>query len=214
MYIQIGESTSTVEGTYTISDNELELYLLGEYFGNFIINQDNSLTYIDEEVLPEENVPEDIEVSFVDQLDDFLKTWFTPIVSALTGLFGALSVLFACKKKVNSLTDSLAKIKQDSKENYDTNSKTLEAVKKELEAEKKRLAKEYEEAIKELEAAKKQLFEQVIATKELLQASIDQKKTIAMLKDTLVLAISSNPQFATSEYGQKMLDLLDEKEGE
>ena len=168
----------------------------------------------DEITIPEEVIPEDIPVEFRDQIKDFIDKWFSAIVSAFTGLFGALSVLFACKNKVNSLTDSLNKIKTDSEELRKGDLSTLEDVKKSLEEEKKKLSKEYEEAIKELEGAKQELYNQVLVTKELLQQSINDKNTIAMLKDLLVLAVSSNPAFAKSEAGQKMLNLLNEKKGE
>lgn len=164
----------------------------------------------DEITIPEELIPEDVEVTLVDQVEDFMNKWFTPVLGSVMSMLGTLVMYLLCKKKVFNFSTALNTISEDSIKNRNENLKTLEDVKKALEAEKKQLKEEQGKAIKELEKAKEQLLEQVLVTKELLQQSIHDKDSISMLKDLLVLAVSSNPQFATSEAGQKMLGLLNE----
>jgi hypothetical protein len=60
----------------------------------------------------------------------------------------------------------------------------------------------FDNSVKELINTSNSLTKKVSETEE----------RVRLLKDLLVLSISSNPDFATNEYGQKMLALLDEKE--
>lgn len=193
---------------------------------------------IDSELKDDESVIEDVgtdnevvdEVTFSDQVKSFVDEWFTPIASALAGFVGSITVVLVFLNKIKKLQLALKESKELSDEERKKNEQELSEAKENLKQAKeqalesaKLLGESLMDALSKITEANNQTKEQLSSevktsliamleeNKVLTEEVKTQKEDIAMLKDLLILSISSNPKFAVSEHGQKMITLLDDK---
>lgn len=159
----VGGTTYSPRMPYEIVDGVLKIYLFDEA-SCFKINEDFTIT----EILPEGTIPpvedepsdeDEIieEVSLTDQIKAFVEDWFMPIMSALSGLVGAISMIVIFSGKVKKLTEVIQKNKEagdeERKKNEDELAKsqqTLEEAKVEVIASGTRLGELLSDAITEL----------------------------------------------------------------
>jgi hypothetical protein len=184
---------------------------------------------IEEEVPEEEEIIE--EVTFSDQIKDFLDEWFSPILTALTGATSAIAMLIVFAGKVKKLTLAIQENKEASDEERRKNEQELAEAKAQLEEAKEQakqsaltLSEVLMESLCKIDEAnnktkdqlstevKASLLAMVEKSEELTSQLNVAKEDLNTLRNLLVLAISSNPTFAVSEHGQKMLTLLNDKE--
>lgn len=159
---------------------------------------------------PENNDEEEIvdEVTFSDQVKDFLDSWGTPIISAIAGVTGSSIVVFICKFLVTKLLEKIEEERKKSKEsNNEANDKLVETEKKLAKAQE-RLEKAEETLEKAQDNFKKQAeqFKQIIESqKEILNQ--DEK-----FKELIAIMFATTPELMNNGISSKILELLNEKE--
>lgn len=215
----------------------------GEYY-KFILNEEGNLEWLEDEVVDEPVVETPVvedEVTFSDQIEQFIDEWFTPIISALAGITGSIAMILVFANKVKKLTLAIKESKELSDKERQKNEEELAEAKLQLEQAKQQaldsatnlndvimtavaqiLATNSEELDKIQKASyetrnqlstevKTSLVSMLQENKALTEEVKRQNEDITKLKELLVLSISANPSFATNKHGQQMLALLDNK---
>ena len=149
----------------------------------------------------EEFIQEDEEITFNDQVKEFLDKWGTPIISAVAGVTGSSITVFICKFIISKLVEKIEEERKKSKENNKEANEKLAATEKKLEFAKIAL----EEAEKQLTTQAEKLVEILANQKEIL--SQDQK-----FKELIAIMFATTPELMNNGVASKVLDLLDEKE--
>lgn len=148
-----------------------------------------------------EEIVEDNEITFNDQVKEFLDKWGTPIISAIAGVTGSSITVFICKFIISKLVEKIEEERKKSKENNKEANEKLAATEKKLELAKIAL----EEAEKQLSTQAEKLVEILANQKEIL--SQDQK-----FKELIAIMFATTPELMNNGVASKVLDLLDEKE--
>lgn len=141
------------------------------------------------------------EVTFNDQIQEFLDKWGTPIISAIAGITGSSITIFICKFVVSKLLEKLEEERKKSKNNNDeANAKLIETENKLAKA------KEFlEEAEKQFQTQTENFKEIVANQKEILNQ--DQK-----FKELIAIMFATTPELMNNGMASKVLELLNEKE--
>ena len=158
---------------------------------------------IEEIPTQENNEEEEIveEVTFNDQVKDFVDKWGTPILSAIAGISGSTITIFICKFIVNKLLEKMEEERKKSKKDKDeANAKIIETEKK-LEKAKEIL----EQAEKQFQTQTENFKEIVANQKEIL--SQDQK-----FKELIAIMFATTPELMSNGVSSQVLELLNEKE--
>ena len=148
------------------------------------------------------------EVTFSDQVQDFLDKWGTPIISAIAGVTGSSITVFLCKYVVSKLLEKIEEERKKSKENNDSANGKLAETESKLAKAQERLEKAEETLAKAQENFKNQSeqFKDIIASqKEIL--SEDQK-----FKELIAIMFATTPELMNNGISSKILELLNEKE--
>ena len=156
-----------------------------------------------EEEKNDETCTEEIEeeVTFSDQVQDFLDKWGTPIISAIAGVTGSSITVFLCKYVVSKLLEKIEEERKKSKENNDSANGKLAETESKLAEAQERLEKAEETLIKAQEN-----FKEIISSqKEIL---CQDKK----FKELIAIMFATTPELMNNGISSKILELLNEKE--
>lgn len=187
------------------------------FFSVFLV----SVNAEENEVVEGENVEEVVEevlpsktITFNEQLQDFLDKWLTPIISALSGAGGSLTIILmglkfikAWKKKIEENSNLTDEQKKESIERLNIAEEKFNKAQEQLSASVKNQEEVLKKATEQYQSIVDKMQEQYNA---LLEKFNIEQEHVTKFKQLVALLISSNPDLASNGIATQILVLLDD----
>ena len=141
------------------------------------------------------------EITFNEQVQDFLDKWSTPLISSIAGVLGSSVGVLILKSIVNALSNKIEEQAKNSNKNNEEADKKLKETEDKLRKAEERL----EKAQNELQNYIGEFKVLVNNQKEIL--SQDEK-----FKELIAIMFATTPELMNNGMASKVLDLLNEKE--
>lgn len=169
--------------------------------------QDNNVIEGEEEVIEPTEIPTEPndevvdEITFNEQVQDFLNTWFTPLVSSIAGILGSSVGILILKSIIKALSIKIEEQAKKSNENNEEADKKLKETEEKLRKAEEKLQKSQQELQNYISEFKVLVNNQ----KEIL--SQDEK-----FKELIAIMFATTPELMNNGMASKVLELLNEKE--
>ena len=158
-----------------------------------------------EEVIQEEEVVE--EITFNDQIQDFLDKWGTPLISSIAGILGSSMGVLVLKSVIKVLTNKIEKQNEKANVNNTEADEKLKEAREELIKTEEKLRKAEEKLEKTQENLQNYISEfKVLAKNQKEILSQDEK-----FKELIAIMFATTPELMNNGISSKILELLDEK---
>ena len=158
-----------------------------------------------EEVIQEEEVVE--EITFNDQIQDFLNKWGTPLISSIAGILGSSMGVLVLKSVIKVLTNKIEKQNEKANGNNAEADEKLEEAREELIKTEEKLRKAEEKLEKTQEDLQNYISEfKVLAKNQKEILSQDEK-----FKELIAIMFATTPELMNNGISSKILELLNEK---
>lgn len=157
-----------------------------------------------------ENIEEGVidEVTFSEQVQDFLNTWFTPLMTSIAGILGSSVGVLILKSIIKALEKKIEKQNEKANENNNVADDKLSKAEEELRKTEEKLLK----AEERLEKTQEDLQNYISEFKELAK---NQKEILSQdekFKELIAIMFATTPELMNNGVSSKILELLDEKE--
>lgn len=205
--------TITVQGSYLL-EGELLQISAGEGDTNplvFVIGENNTLEFYDEEDAIEDTPIEDEEIveekpTFREMAKAFCDKWLQVIISGLSGISGTALILWIGRKILAGIKNKIADSVNLNDEERKKNIEQLEKMENTLDNAINKL-RENDEKTQQLLTNIEDMSKDY---KTLLENYTGMVEQISEFKKLIALLISSNQDLASNGYAKKMLETLDE----